>query len=357
MGQALRSGGANTLSNSFCSFTFILKISASIYSNKTKSLRELVQELDAVNIDYIHIDSNNELGVFNDIEQIRPISNAKIDLHIISPEPEKFFDGIRKTNTEYVTFQYEDLKTTFDVPSDISSKLGLAIVSNTPVDVFENYKNRFDFILFMTTTPGQSGGAFSKETFQKIREFKKKYPDKTIHVDGGVTDEVAFVLRNMGVFLVVSGSYLVNPYDTIGSAVQRLRSDRGSSHILMSDFMITKKETPIVGPDASFLKVLQNIESYNFGFTSVVDHDGKLIGIVSNADVRRGLIKNMQQFDKIGVNELINKAPYKIKSTNNVSEMLNFIRNIKTTILFLPVVDDDNVLQGVVTFNNLIKNE
>ena len=37
--------------------------------------------------------------------------------------------------------------------------------------------------------------------------------------------------------------------------------------------------------------------------------------------------------------------------------MISFIKNIKATILFLPVVDENNILQGVVTFNNLIKGE
>jgi len=166
-----------------------MKISASIYSSKEKSLSELVKELDEFHVDYFHVDCNDDLKVFEDIKTIRKQSKTPIDLHIISSASEKFFQKIIENEIELVTFQYENLKNEIIIPQEIKSQLGLAIVSETEIDVFEKYKDRFDFILFMTTTPGKSGGTFNKENFKKIREFHQKYPEKKIHVDGGVTDK------------------------------------------------------------------------------------------------------------------------------------------------------------------------
>jgi len=42
----------------------------------------------------------------------------------------------------------------------------------------------------MATIPGESGGKFDKSNFTKIREFSQQYPEKKIHVDGGVNAEV-----------------------------------------------------------------------------------------------------------------------------------------------------------------------
>jgi len=84
--------------------------------------------------------------------------------------------------------------------------VGLAITSETSIDVFKKYQH-FDFVLFMTTSPGKSGGTFNKNNFGKIRQFKSLFPEAKVHVDGGVNDEISFVLRNMGVSLIVSGSY------------------------------------------------------------------------------------------------------------------------------------------------------
>jgi ribulose-phosphate 3-epimerase len=342
----------------FSIFAAILKISASIYSNKTKPLEVLVKELDSVQVDYLHIDCNNDLGVFDDIKAIGKISKIPIDLHIISAEPEKFYPGIKETGAELVTFQYENITSPINIPPDIKCKLGLAIVSATPIDVFEPYQDHFDFILFMTTIPGKSGGVFNKENFRKIRDFKNRFPGKTIHVDGGVTDEVAFVLRNMGVNSVVSGSYLVSNIGDIGRVLHQLRSDNITSRTCISDFMVTREESPAINISASFLETLQSIEDYNYGFTSVTDAGGKLLGIISNADVRKGLLKNANKKpEAIKVTDLINTTPFKINVSSTVSEMLELIKGIKFPILFLPVVDNNNILQGIVTFNNLIKGE
>jgi ribulose-phosphate 3-epimerase len=333
-----------------------VKISASIYSNKTKGLEGLVKELDAVHVDYLHVDCNDDLKVLDDIKTIKSFSKTPVDLHIISSEPEKFYDGIISSGTELVTFQWENLKRPLQLPADLKAKLGLAIVSDTPIEVFEEYKDRFDFILFMTTIPGQSGGTFNKENFKKIRAFKARYPDKKIHVDGGVNDEVSFVLRNIGVFSVVSGSYLVNA-DFIGRALHQLRSDNIQSHTRIGDVMLSREETPAIHERASFLEVLQSIEKYNLGFTAVINDEGVMLGIISNADVRRGLIRKMNALNEITIADLINRKPYRVKDSDSVSEMLNFIKNIKATILFLPVVNAKDQLQGVITFNNLIKGE
>lgn len=334
-----------------------MKISASVYSNREKPLEELVAELDRYHVDYFHIDCNDDPSVFKDIERIRQVSKTPIDLHIISPEPSRFFDGVIKNKVEQVSFQYEKLGRHLDIPKDISSRIGLALVSETPLDVFERYSDLFDFVLFMTTTPGRSGGVFNKENFARIRNFKTRFPSTRIQVDGGVNDEISFVLRNMGVSLIVSGSYLVNA-NYIGRAIHQLRSDGIESHIRVADFMMGREELHVLQVGKFGLKeVLQSIEKAGLGFTTVVNEKGKLEGIITNADVRRGLIKFMDDLNRVDAGELINRTPAKINSTHTVSEMLQYVKNLKFPVLFLPVVNEDDTFAGAVMFNNLIKGE
>lgn len=334
-----------------------MKISASIYSNTEKPFPDLVKELDDYIVDYFHIDCNDDFHVFDDIRIIRQFSSTAVDLHIISSEPKKFFQKIIENQVELVTFQYETLINGINIPKEIKSKLGLAIVSETEIDVFEKYKNHFDFILFMTTTPGKSGGKFNKENFKKIRMFHQKYPDKKIHVDGGVTADISFVLRNIGVYAVVSGSYLVNS-SLIGSALHNLRSHYYvPSGLHVRDIMMTKNEIPIIPENASFADILNSIEKYCFGFTLVADESGKLKGLISNADVRRGLIKKISDLKKIEINDIINRNPIKVNDDFTITEMIEFIKNTKQNILYLPVVDRNDNLTGAITFTNLIKGE
>jgi ribulose-phosphate 3-epimerase len=335
-----------------------MKVSASLYSGKTRSLPELVKELDGLGVDFFHIDCNDNISVFDDIAQIRKLSKTPIDLHIITPNPEKYYELIKKHKVELVTFQYENIKGAWEVPADITSKLGLAIVSETDINVFDKFSSRFDFILFMTTVPGQSGGSFNKDTFKKIRSFRQRYPDKKIHVDGGVNADISFVLRNMGVYAAVSGSYLVNA-EGIGNAMNNLRSQYyvpSGTHV--RDFMIGFSELPVLHEgETSFAEVLQSIEKYNLGFTLLIDKNGTLSGLSSSADVRKGLLKKLDDLNKINVGDVVNRNPIRVYDDYTITEMLEFIRNTKANIMYLPVVDRSNKLTGALTFNNLIKGE
>ncbi|HOY31699.1 MAG TPA: CBS domain-containing protein [Bacteroidales bacterium] len=334
-----------------------MKFSASIYSNKEKNLNELIEELDAYDVNFFHIDCLDDPKVFDDIAQIRMLSKTPIDLHLISPEPEKYFDLIAKHRIEYVTFQYENLKNGLQIPDFVKSEPGLAITSDTDISAFDRYADCCSFILFMTTTPGMSGGEFNKQNFKKIREFRSKYPGKKIHVDGGINAEVSFIMRNMGVYAAVIGSYLFKN-SFIGSAMLNLKSNDVSSHYRICDFMLEYDEIPVIHEDElSFERVLLSIDRYKMGFTSITGNDGLLLGIITNADVRKGLIKNISDLNHIDVSEMINTNPAYIYEDETVAEVLSYIKNLNFPVLFLPVVDGQKRITGAIKFNNLIQGE
>lgn len=333
-----------------------MKISASIYST-SRELKDVITDLDAHRIDLFHVDCNDEPRVFDDIRRIREWSRTPVDLHIISNEPEKYFPLLENTPCDYVTFQYENLPHKLTIPSSIKGKLGLAITAGTEIDVFDAYAGRFDFILMMATIPGKSGGAFNKEIFRKIRAFKKKYPEKRVHVDGGVNGEVSFILRNMGVYASVSGSYLFKDV-TVGAALLNLKTHEHESHFLVKDFMFSNGEIPVLKPgERSFEKVLRNIEDYAMGFTMLADTEGKLEGIISNADVRKGLLRNIGRLDAISENDITNRTPVTVNENATVVELLRLIKSKKFPITYLPVVNDENKITGALTFFNLVKGE
>jgi len=332
-----------------------LKISASIYSNKSKSLVDLVKELDNISVDMLHIDCNDDLAVFDDILKIREITDLPIDLHIITSNPENFYAKLKEVYVEYVTFQYENVGKPFKIPSDIKSKKGISIVTKTNLDVLKGLTTDFDFFLLMTTTPGQSGGNFDKQNFKIIRQCKSLFPSTPIHVDGGVNNEVAFVLRNMGVSAVVSGSYLVNA-EGIGKALHNLRKPTTQSHTLVEDIMIERNELPVLKQEEINLKaVLQKIEEFKLGFLLVEDYKQTLVGVITNADVRKALIKNINDLNNVTAVDLINTKPAKTGNYNSITEMLIYLETLPFSALFLPVVDTNKTLVGAVTFTNLIK--
>jgi pentose-5-phosphate-3-epimerase len=332
-----------------------MKISGSIYSDKNRPLQETIQDLEAHQVDLLHVDCNDDPAVFEDIAKIREWCQLPIDLHIITETPEKYFDLLRKYPVEYVTFQYEELPNGFEMPADISGQKGLAIITPTETSVFDEYSD-FDFILMMATIPGQSGGVFDPVNFKKIRNFKKKYPQKNVHVDGGVNGEVSFILRNMGVHTSVSGSFLFKAA-SIGQALMDLTKREIKSTFKVKDFMIPREECPIIDlKDLTLETILSGITNGKLGFL-LVEEDHHFKGIISNAELRKTLLDNLADIHGMESQDMINRSPITILDTDGVDKMLHIVRQYSFPVTYLPVLNYKGNAVGIVTFVNLIKGE
>ena len=151
------------------------------------------------------------------------------------------------------------------------------------------------------TGSGKSGGVFGKENFRKIRQLRNTYPGKRICVDGGVNAEVSFILRNMGVDTIVSGSYLVNN-DSLGVALLKMRTENIHSYFLVKEFMIDLDDLPVLEyGNATIKSVLRIIEDYNLGFTFYLDQNSKflLFGYFDFPIIEEGYIGNPFEIFKI----------------------------------------------------------
>jgi pentose-5-phosphate-3-epimerase len=333
-----------------------MKISASIYSNKRQPLAETVKALDEHFIDFFHVDCNDDPSVFADIEAIRQCSETPVDLHIISPQPQRYFSLLEKTPVAQVSFQLEPISGFAGLPESLPSRLGVALMNDTPVEAFAPYADRCSYVLLMTTTPGQSGGIFNKATFRKIRQFRRLFPTHQIQVDGGVNAEVSFILRNLGVNCAVVGSFLFRQ-NGVGPALLHLKKETVGSHYVVSDFMIEVGELPVLDiRELTFEKVLLSIDRYEMAFTLITEN-GKLCGIISNADVRKGLIKNLRNLNEINAFDLINRNPVIISENKTINELLQLIKRLKFPLQYIPVVNDAHELTGALTFTQLIRGE
>jgi len=334
-----------------------MKISASVYADQRKDLLATVRDLEAHGADLLHIDCHGEAQIFEDIRTVRSISKLPIDLHLIVPRPQQFAELLRNAPVDYLTIQYETLAPDAVLPTEGHRHLGMAFSEGTDPATFAPFAQQCDFVLIMATTPGVSGGVFQTASFRTVRQFSRLYPRQRLHVDGGVNAEVSFILRNMGVWCAVSGSYLFKEA-TLGGAMLKLKSGMTESHFRVRDFMRTLDETPHLRPDGlTTERILRSIEGLRLGFTLIVDDGGRLTGMVSNADLRRGMLSHIDDLTALGPEHLINRNPISVSEQLTVKELLSHIRRQPIPINYLPVTDDNGVLVGCLTFNDLIKGE
>ncbi len=166
--------------------------------------------MELAGVDAWHLDSIENREIFDLAEFLSKLSDRPRDLHLITSDPVKYWDEIRRTGIEASTIQLERLHSPLYIPRDLVGKVGIALLANTPAEAFLPYVAEAAWLLIMTTTPGYSGGTFQTSHFEKIVRFRLSYPNTPVFVDGGVVPEIAAVLKLIGVVQVVSGSFLLS---------------------------------------------------------------------------------------------------------------------------------------------------
>ncbi|HQH19457.1 MAG TPA: hypothetical protein PKZ43_07865 [Bacteroidales bacterium] len=122
--------------------------------------------------------------------------------------------------------------------------------------------------------------------------------------------------------------------------------------------MLDLDETPkLFHENITFYDVLKSIDTHKMGFTTVVDSAGILKGIITNADVRKSLIRNYDHISSISVDDMLKSDPAFVYDYETVTDILTYIKSLDFPILFMPVVDQNKKLVGSIKFNNLIKGE
>ncbi len=113
-----------------------------------------------------------------------------------------------------------------NVPKDsfLSVDVGLAIGLETSIDVLKPHISDIDFVQFMGIEKiGYQGEEFSERVLSKISSLRKSFPDLVISVDGGVNEDSASLLIDVGVDRLVSGSAIFGASDK-GEIIKKLSS-------------------------------------------------------------------------------------------------------------------------------------
>jgi len=122
------------------------------------------------------------------------------------------------------------------------------------------------------------------------------------------------------------------------------------------DIMHTGEAVPKVSVDTLIKDAIYEISSKKMGVTAVLDPAGKLLGVISDGDLRRW----MERTEKTGENLLVKKAgdimthdPKVIGKDALAAEAMAIMENSSITCLM--IVDADRKPEGVVHLHDLLK--
>jgi ribulose-phosphate 3-epimerase len=176
-----------------------------------------------------------------DREDARGILNGKalpfadnvsyeLDLMVLNPENDlKKYIAMRPSRIIFHARSIENhdkfLEIIKSAPDLDEIEIGVAIGAKEDLDFADTLIRNSDFAQIMgIETIGKQGEAFDENVFTQIKNFREKYPDVIISIDGGVSLDNAKRLKDAGVNRLVSGSVIFKA-ENKEEVINKLKND------------------------------------------------------------------------------------------------------------------------------------
>lgn len=147
---------------------------------------------------------------------------APLDVHLMITDPCDFIDDFCEAGADIISVHIEanKPKEALQLIKSKNIKAGIALNPSTPKEAIEDVVSEADMILVMSVEPGYCGQSFHENAIDRVREYREKYPDKLIEVDGGVSTSNSEKLIQAGADILVAGSAVFNSEDPLQTIKQ-----------------------------------------------------------------------------------------------------------------------------------------
>ena len=125
----------------------------------------------------------------------------------------------------------------------------------------------------------------------------------------------------------------------------------GRRFLKVKDLMRSGDRVPSVGRETSMTETIHEMSRKMMGITSVVDRDGRLLGVISDGDLRRLLEKDPQLLSRRAA-DCLHTSPKTVDPEEFASTALDRMESAKITSLF--VVDGQGRLSGAIHLHDLL---
>ncbi|MBN3039870.1 MAG: ribulose-phosphate 3-epimerase [Candidatus Omnitrophica bacterium] len=170
--------------------------------------------------DYVQIDIMDGKFVPSESVSLSTVKDLIIpvrsEAHLMVTDPLEWLDVFKKLGSEKIVFHYEIKKDHKDIITrikDVGLKAGLAVNPLTKINKFKPLLGFVDSVLFLSVNPGFYGADFIPEVLDKIKDFKRLYPEIEAGVDGGIKPDNAVLAKRAGADFICVGSAILKSRD------------------------------------------------------------------------------------------------------------------------------------------------
>ena len=183
-----------------------------------------------------------------------------------------------------------------------------------------------------------------------------------IHISAAVTKEAC----PLGLAPTASSSVSLALGDALALCVLDLREftaeDFARSHpggnlssnilIKVKDIMRIDKNIPSINIKSSLKHAIEEISNKKVGFTGIVDNENKLMGILTDGDLRRAILnKNIDS----SIEECMTKEPITLNGSEMAIEAVNIMEKFKVNCFL--IVDSNKKVIGMLNINDLFESK
>lgn len=125
-------------------------------------------------------------------------------------------------------------------------------------------------------------------------------------------------------------------------------STQNNKQVLVSDVMMSLDRAPVIKSDVILKEAMEVMGQTRLGIVCIVNDNFKLLGILTDGDIRRKLLKVQKPFSAFFVDDALNhsiQSPVTIKPSDVLKYAVDLMEQKR--IWDLPVVDDVGVLVGL----------
>ena len=133
-------------------------------------------------------------------------------------------------------------------------------------------------------------------------------------------------------------------------------STQMNEDMLVSDVMISQEQCPVIGEKVIFKEALEEMGRTRLGIVCIVDNGMKLMGILTDGDIRRKLLKVQKPFSAFFVDDALMhsiRAPMTIGADDTLKHAVDLME--EKQVWDLPVVDGKGILVGLLHLHPAIQ--
>ncbi|MCF7869752.1 MAG: ribulose-phosphate 3-epimerase [Candidatus Omnitrophica bacterium] len=138
--------------------------------------------------------------------------NTPNELHLMVNNPFAWIEPASQIGSKRIIFHLEteiDHKKLITEIKKMEMEAGVSLNPKTNIEKLRPIIKDIDLILFMAVNPGFYGAAFIPEVLDKIRKFKRIWPNKKTAIDGGVKESNILKIKNIGLDYICIGSAIL----------------------------------------------------------------------------------------------------------------------------------------------------